>query len=68
MKYTPQEWRKAYVDDGFLIVPDLLDSAFVSRLGAGMDQITGTVRRPPKWVRGRKTARKGMTGTFCPMQ
>src|SRR6516225_1624501 len=43
MKYAPEEWRRAYQDDGFLIVPGLLDSALVSRLRESMDQITGGV-------------------------
>jgi ectoine hydroxylase-related dioxygenase (phytanoyl-CoA dioxygenase family) len=43
MKHAPQEWRRAFDDDGFVIVEDLLDSALVSRLREGMDQITGGV-------------------------
>jgi ectoine hydroxylase-related dioxygenase (phytanoyl-CoA dioxygenase family) len=43
MKHAPEEWRRAFHDDGFVIVQDLLDSAFVSRLREGMDQITGGV-------------------------
>jgi ectoine hydroxylase-related dioxygenase (phytanoyl-CoA dioxygenase family) len=43
MKHAPEEWRRAFHDDGFVIVPDLLDSALVSRLREGMDQITGGV-------------------------
>jgi ectoine hydroxylase-related dioxygenase (phytanoyl-CoA dioxygenase family) len=43
MKHVPEEWRKAYQDDGFVIVPDLLDSASVSRLREGMDKITGGI-------------------------
>jgi ectoine hydroxylase-related dioxygenase (phytanoyl-CoA dioxygenase family) len=43
MKHAPQEWRKAYQDDGFLIVPGVLDPALVSRLREGMDRITGGV-------------------------
>jgi ectoine hydroxylase-related dioxygenase (phytanoyl-CoA dioxygenase family) len=43
MKYAPEEWRRAFHDDGLVIVQDLLDSALVSRLREGMDQITGGV-------------------------
>jgi hypothetical protein len=43
MKQTPQEWRRAFHDDGFVIVEDLLDPALVSRLREGMDQITAGV-------------------------
>jgi ectoine hydroxylase-related dioxygenase (phytanoyl-CoA dioxygenase family) len=50
MKHAPQEWRRAFDNDGFVIVEDLLDSALVSRLREGMDQITGGVDslRPPR--------------------
>jgi len=41
MEHAAEEWRKAYQDDGFVIVPDVLDSALVSRLRDGMDKITG---------------------------
>jgi ectoine hydroxylase-related dioxygenase (phytanoyl-CoA dioxygenase family) len=43
MKHVPQEWRRAFHDDGFVIIPDLLDPALASRLREGMDQITGGV-------------------------
>jgi ectoine hydroxylase-related dioxygenase (phytanoyl-CoA dioxygenase family) len=44
MKYAPQEWRRAFHDDGFVIVQDLLDPELVSRLREGMDEITGGVQ------------------------
>jgi len=47
MKHAPEEWRRAFQGDGFVIVQDLLDSALVSRLRDGMDQITGGVERLP---------------------
>jgi ectoine hydroxylase-related dioxygenase (phytanoyl-CoA dioxygenase family) len=43
MKHTPHEWRKAFDNDGFVIVPDLVDSTLLSRLRDGMDQITSGV-------------------------
>jgi ectoine hydroxylase-related dioxygenase (phytanoyl-CoA dioxygenase family) len=43
MTQTPQEWHKAYQDDGFVIVPDLLESCLLSRLRAGVDEITAGV-------------------------
>ena len=43
MQHASEEWRRAYQDDGFVIVQDLLDSALLSRLREGMDQITGGV-------------------------
>jgi ectoine hydroxylase-related dioxygenase (phytanoyl-CoA dioxygenase family) len=41
MQHTAEEWRRAYQDDGFVIVQDLLDSSLVSRLRDTMDKITG---------------------------
>jgi ectoine hydroxylase-related dioxygenase (phytanoyl-CoA dioxygenase family) len=43
MKHAPEEWRREFHDDGFVIVQDLFDSALLSRLREGMDQITGGV-------------------------
>jgi ectoine hydroxylase-related dioxygenase (phytanoyl-CoA dioxygenase family) len=43
MKRAPEEWRMAFEDDGFVIVRDLLDSALLSRLREGINQITGSV-------------------------
>jgi ectoine hydroxylase len=43
MKHTPEEWRRAFHDDGFVTVHDLLDLALVSRLRESMDHITGGV-------------------------
>ena len=43
MKYAPEEWRRAFIDDGFVIIQDLLDPALVSRLREGMDQIADGV-------------------------
>jgi ectoine hydroxylase-related dioxygenase (phytanoyl-CoA dioxygenase family) len=45
MKHAPEEWRRAFQDDGFVIVQDVLDSSLVSRLRDAMDQITGGVER-----------------------
>src|SRR5262245_49896622 len=41
MEHAPEEWRRAYLDDGFVIVPGVLDPALVSRLREGLDKITG---------------------------
>jgi hypothetical protein len=43
MQHTPEAWRRAFEDDGFIIVPDLLEPLLVSRLREGMDQITGGI-------------------------
>jgi ectoine hydroxylase-related dioxygenase (phytanoyl-CoA dioxygenase family) len=47
MQHAPEEWRRAYQDDGFVVVPDLLDSALLPRLRDGLDQITGGLERLP---------------------
>jgi phytanoyl-CoA hydroxylase len=44
MKYEPEEWKRAYQDDGFVIVQDLLDPLTLSALRDGMDMITGNLR------------------------
>jgi hypothetical protein len=51
MQHTPEEWRRACQDDGFLIVPDILDSALVSRLRDGLDKITGGLASLPPHLR-----------------
>src|SRR6516165_375604 len=43
MQQIPQAWRKAFHDDGFVIVQDLLEPALVSRFHENMDRITGDV-------------------------
>ena len=47
MQHAPDEWQRAYQDDGFFIVPDLLDSALVSTLQDGLEKITGGVANLP---------------------
>jgi ectoine hydroxylase-related dioxygenase (phytanoyl-CoA dioxygenase family) len=47
MQHAAAEWRRAYQDDGFVIVPDLLDSSLASRLREAMDKITGGVETLP---------------------
>jgi ectoine hydroxylase-related dioxygenase (phytanoyl-CoA dioxygenase family) len=47
MEHAPEEWRRAYQDDGFVIVQDLLDSALVSRLRDDLDKITGGLETLP---------------------
>jgi ectoine hydroxylase-related dioxygenase (phytanoyl-CoA dioxygenase family) len=51
MQHAPDEWRRAYQDDGFLVVQYLLDSALVSRLRDGLDRITGGVAGLPPRLR-----------------
>jgi ectoine hydroxylase-related dioxygenase (phytanoyl-CoA dioxygenase family) len=45
MMYEPEVWKKAYQDDGFVIVRDLLDPTTLAALRDGMDRITGSVER-----------------------
>jgi hypothetical protein len=47
MQHAPEVWRRAYQDDGFVIVQDLLDPALVPRLRDGMDRITGGLASLP---------------------
>jgi ectoine hydroxylase-related dioxygenase (phytanoyl-CoA dioxygenase family) len=51
MRHAPQEWRRAYGRDGFLIVAELLDAALVSALRDGLDRITGGVASLPPRLR-----------------
>jgi hypothetical protein len=47
MKYQPGEWQRVYRDDGFVVVPDLLESALLSRLRDRVDRITGDLPSLP---------------------
>jgi ectoine hydroxylase-related dioxygenase (phytanoyl-CoA dioxygenase family) len=40
MKHAPEDWSRAFEDEGFVIVQDLVDFALLTRLREGMDQIT----------------------------
>jgi len=42
MRHAPQEWRRAYENDGFAIVADLLDAAMLSQLRDNLDRISAT--------------------------
>jgi hypothetical protein len=41
MKYTPKDWVSAYEDQGFVIVPDLIDTGTLSTLRQSIEKITG---------------------------
>jgi hypothetical protein len=47
MDHAPQEWRRRYQDDGFVIVPGLLEPDLASRLRQDMDRITAGVETLP---------------------
>jgi ectoine hydroxylase-related dioxygenase (phytanoyl-CoA dioxygenase family) len=42
MRHAPQEWRRAYENDGFAIVAGLLDAAILSQLRDNLDSISAT--------------------------
>ena len=43
MRYEPEAWKKNYMDDGFVIVRDLLDSETLFTLRDGLERITGNL-------------------------
>lgn len=47
MKHQPEEWRRAYEEDGFVVVPDLLGPALLARLRDLVDKITGGLQSLP---------------------
>jgi ectoine hydroxylase-related dioxygenase (phytanoyl-CoA dioxygenase family) len=47
MKYEPEAWEKAYRDDGFVVIPDLLDPATLASLRAGLEEIVGNLAGLP---------------------
>jgi ectoine hydroxylase-related dioxygenase (phytanoyl-CoA dioxygenase family) len=51
MKHAPDEWRRAYEDDGFVIVPDLLAPAELAALRTGLDAITANPAGVPARLR-----------------
>jgi hypothetical protein len=53
MKSQPEDWRKAHQDNGFVVVPGLLDANTLSRLCEGMEQIIGHPERLPVHLRER---------------
>src|SRR5262245_29467330 len=43
MAFRSEDCRRAYQDDGFVVVPGLLEPALLARLRDGMDGITGNL-------------------------
>src|SRR5688500_5209485 len=41
MKHEPEVWKKAFRDDGFVIIRDLLDPTTLSTLRDGLERIIG---------------------------
>jgi ectoine hydroxylase-related dioxygenase (phytanoyl-CoA dioxygenase family) len=53
MNHEPERWKNAYDEDGFVIVPDLLDAPTLSALRKGVDKITATVHSLPPHLKKR---------------
>src|SRR5438132_5759461 len=53
MKFRPDDCRQTYEDDGFVVVPGLLEAARLARLREGMDAITGGLDSLGPHLRGR---------------
>ena len=67
MDHAPQEWRRRYQDDGFVIVPGLLEPDLASRLRQDMDRITAmrvyATEPPPGPMNGTVFAGRTLLGT-----
>jgi ectoine hydroxylase-related dioxygenase (phytanoyl-CoA dioxygenase family) len=53
MKHEPEEWQRVYQDNGFVVLPDLLDPVMLSRLRDGMDKISGSFQSLPPRLKER---------------
>lgn len=51
MKREPEAWRKSYLEDGFVIVPELLDAQTLNGIRAAFEKITGNVEAVPPHLR-----------------
>ena len=51
MQSQPEDWRTAYQDDGFVVVPDLLDPRTLLQLREGLEQITRHPEQVPAHLR-----------------
>jgi ectoine hydroxylase-related dioxygenase (phytanoyl-CoA dioxygenase family) len=51
MEHDPKTWKRAYEEDGFVIVPDLLDTATLSALRNAIDKITAEVHSLPPYLK-----------------
>jgi ectoine hydroxylase-related dioxygenase (phytanoyl-CoA dioxygenase family) len=47
MNREPEAWRRAYLEDGFVVVPDLLDAATLDALRAALAKIVSDVESVP---------------------
>jgi hypothetical protein len=53
MEFRSEECRRAYQDDGFVVVPGLLEPALLARLREGLDGITGKLEGLGPHLRGK---------------
>ncbi len=51
MKCEAEKWKKAYQDDGFVIIQDLIDPSTLSELRDGMEKITGNPQGLPSHLK-----------------
>ena len=53
MNREPEVWRRTYLEDGFVVVPDLLDAATLEVLRAALEKIVGDVEAVPAHLKGK---------------
>lgn len=53
MKYEPEAWENDYRDNGFVVIPDLLDPTTLSILRAGLEKIIGNPDDLPPELTGK---------------
>lgn len=51
MRREPEVWKRAYEDEGFVVVPDLLDSETLGALRVALGKITGDVESVPSHLK-----------------
>jgi hypothetical protein len=53
MNREPEAWRRAYLEDGFAVVPELLDAPTLDGLRAAFGKITENVKAVPPQLKGK---------------
>jgi hypothetical protein len=51
MKYEPETWKSGYQEDGYVIVPDLIDPSLLAVLCESMERIISEPDRLPSRLR-----------------
>jgi ectoine hydroxylase-related dioxygenase (phytanoyl-CoA dioxygenase family) len=54
MRYEPEAWRKAYQDNGFVVVQDLLDPATLSGMRDELTRIIENLESLPSSLKGKR--------------